>query len=107
MRQKHKFNAKSCESDEIKFSSKAERSYYHKLKFLQQTGEVIFFLMQVPFRLPGQIVYRLDFMEFWAPIGDEPGNIIFTEVKGYMNPLAKLKISQCEELYNIHINIVS
>lgn len=106
IRQKHKFNAKACKADEIKFSSKAERAYYHKLKFLQQSGEVLFFLMQIPFRLPGNIVYRLDFMEFWAPKNEEPGDIIFTEVKGYMTPLAQAKILQTQDLYNIHINVV-
>lgn len=103
---KHKFNAKACEADNIKFSSKAERSYYHKLKILKESGQILFFLMQVPFRLPGNIIYRIDFVEFWAPKHDQPGDIIFTEVKGVMTDSARIKILQTQELYNIHINVV-
>lgn len=103
---KHKFNAVRCESDGIKFASKAERAYYERLRILQKAGEVLFFLMQVPFLLPGKVTYRLDFLEFWAPKDGLPGDVIFTEVKGVMTDSAKIKIKQCEDLYNIHINVI-
>lgn len=103
---KHKFNALSCELDGIKFSSKKERAYYNHLKWLKQEGKILFFLMQVPFSLPGNIKYRLDFMEFWAPVGVEPGEIVFTEVKGFKTPIGQLKIAQCEEIYGIKINVI-
>lgn len=98
---RHKFNAKGCESDNIKFSSKAERAYYHKLKFLQQSGEVIFFLMQVPFRLPGGVKYVVDFQVFHLD-----GTISFVDVKGVSTPLFILKKKQVEEIYPIKIEIV-
>lgn len=103
---KHKFNAVRCESDGISFASKAERAYYNQLRILQKAGEVLFFLMQVPFRIPGGITYRLDFLEFWSSKNGLPGDVIFTEVKGVMTDSARIKIAQVEEIYGIKINIV-
>lgn len=103
---KHKFNAIRCESDGISFSSKAERAYYERLRILQKAGEVLFFLMQVPFRLPGGVIYRLDFLEFWSPKNGFPGDIVFTEVKGVMTDSSRIKIAQVEEIYGIKINVV-
>ena len=97
----HKFGAKATIIDEIKFSSKKEAEYYRKLKLAQQNGDLLFFLMQVPFRLPGKTIYRLDFLEFWAN-----GEVVPSEVKGFMTPMGKLKIQQCEDIYNISINII-
>ena len=104
---KHKFGAKQCKSGEIKFPSKLERDYYNRLKALQRSGEILFFLRQVPFHLPGNIKYVVDFVEFWAPVNEQPGDIIFTEVKGYMTDLAQMKIRQTEEIYGIEINVVN
>jgi len=104
---KHKFGAKPCESDGIKFSSQLEKRYYHRLKRLQQAGEILFFLRQVPVHLPGNVRYVIDFVEFHAPKGDDQGDVVFTEVKGFMTPMAKMKIAQAEELLGITINIVT
>ena len=98
---KHKFKAKSCESDGIKFGSKKERAYYERLKLLQKSGEILFFLRQVPFDLPGKVRYFCDFLEFHAD-----GNCVFTEVKGYMTDLGLMKLKVVQDLYNIDINIV-
>jgi hypothetical protein len=106
MRLKHKYHAQRCEDDGIKFASKKERNYYHKLKILQKSGNILFFLMQIPFRLPGGVIYRMDFMEFWSPIEGEPGDIIFTEVKGFTTEAAKIKMKQCQDIYKIHINVI-
>lgn len=103
---KHKFGAVACEEDGIKFGSKKERAYYHKLKQLKESGLILFFLRQVPFHLPGQIIYRMDFVEFWAPHGQEAGEVIFTEVKGFKTPVGELKIKQCENIYKIKINVI-
>lgn len=101
MQLRHKFSAKMTECDGIKFPSKKEATYYKQLKFLQKSGEVLFFLRQVPFDLPGGIKYRLDFMEF-----HRNGDVILTEVKGYHTEMGKLKIKQVEDLYNVLIRIV-
>ncbi len=98
---RHKFSAVRCEKDGIKFSSKLEREYYNKLNLLKKAGEILFFLRQVPFDLPGGITYRLDFMVFYAC-----GEVELVETKGYMTKDAQIKIKQVEDLYNVNIKIV-
>jgi dsDNA-binding SOS-regulon protein len=91
---KHKFNAIRCELDGIKFASKKEAKRYKELKLLQTAGEILFFLQQVPLRLPGGIKYVLDFMVFWAD-----GNITMEDVKGLKTPIYILKKKQVESVY--------
>ncbi len=98
---KHKFGAIRCLVDEIKFSSKLEAQFYNQLKLRQLAGDVIFFLMQCPFRLPGKIKYVVDFIVFLSN-----GDIEFIDVKGMRTPISTLKIKQVEEIYPIKIKIV-
>lgn len=98
---RHKFNAKPCQADDIKFSSKAERAYYNRLKFMQESGEVIFFLRQVPLHLPGNTKYLVDFQVFNAD-----GTVSFIDVKGMRTPMFVMKKKQVEEIYPIQIEIV-
>lgn len=102
---KHKYGAKPTKRDNIRFDSKAEARYYDKLKLAQRAGELLFFLRQVPIHLPGNVRYVVDFVEFWAPAGDEPGDIVWTDVKGVETATFKLKRKQVEELYPIKINV--
>jgi len=74
---KHKYHAVQTESDGIKFPSKLEARYYEQLKIRKRIGEVVVFLMQVPFRLPGGVFYRVDFVEFHAD-----GSVHFIDTKG-------------------------
>lgn len=99
---KHKFYAKPTTTDGIRFDSKAESAYYKKLKIAQSNGDLVFFLRQVPFDLPGNTKYRADFMEFWAD-----GEIKIVDVKGFDTPQSKMKRKQVEDLYPIIINIVT
>lgn len=103
---KHKYNAKPTTIDDIKFGSRKEGRYYQDLKLRQMSGEILFFLRQVPIRLPGGIKYVIDFLEFHAPKNGDQGDVVFTEVKGMMTPLARVKIKQAEEILGITINIV-
>lgn len=98
---KHKFNAKSCEADGKKFPSKLERSYYNQLKMRQATGEVLFFLRQTPFDIPGG-KYLADFTVFLAS-----GDVEFVDVKGMDTPTSKLKRKAVEELFPVTIKIVT
>lgn len=96
---RHKFNAVRCESDGFKFASKAERKRYLELKTLKEfSGEVVFFLMQTPFHLPGNVKYICDFQVFWAN-----GTVTFEDVKGMKTPVYNLKKKQVEELYKVTI----
>jgi hypothetical protein len=97
----HKFNAIRTELNGIKFSSKKEANYYGSLLQLQKNGEVLFFLQQIPFKLPGGITYRCDFEVFYAD-----GHVEFVEVKGFMTQEAKIKLAQVEEIYNIPIKVI-
>lgn len=100
-RKRHKFNAKICDQDNIKFSSKGERAYYNKLKSLQQSGVVLFFLRQTPFHLPGNTKYVCDFTVFYAD-----GTVAFVDYKGMETENFKLKKRQVEEIYGIELEIV-
>jgi len=97
----HKFHARPTETDGIKFASKKEAQYYSSLKLRVLAGDVVFFLRQVPFDLPGNIKYRCDFAEFLSD-----GSVHFVEVKGFNTPMGKLKIQQAEAIYPIKIKIV-
>ena len=98
----HKFHAKSVTDNNKKFSSKLEHRYYQQLELRKKSGEILFFLMQVPFALPGGISYRVDFVEFHAN-----GQVVFTEVKGMNLNVGRIKIKQVEDLYPISINLIT
>jgi len=95
---KHKFNAIPSVSDGIKFSSKKEMQYYQQLKRSEQSGELIFFLRQVPFHLPGNIKYICDFMIFW-----KDGSVTIEDVKGFKTPMYTAKKKMVEAIYPIEI----
>lgn len=98
---RHKYGAKAVNDNGIKFSSQLEHRFYRQLLLRQKTGEVLFFLMQVPFKLPGNKTYRLDFMIFLAS-----GDVECVETKGFPTAVSNLKLAMVEDLYPIKINIV-
>jgi hypothetical protein len=100
-RPRHKFNAIRTERDGIKFDSKKEATYYDKLVLAQQTGELVFFLRQVPFHLDAGAKMVVDFVEFWAD-----GEVRVVDVKGYATPMYKLKKKQVEARYPVKIEEV-
>ena len=93
----NKFHNVICEADNIKFRSKKERKRYLELCVLRDLKEC-WFLMQTPFRLPGNTKYLLDFMVFW-----KDGKVTFEDTKGFRTDIFKLKKSQVESLYPIKI----
>jgi hypothetical protein len=62
---------------------------------LKEQGEVITFLRQTPFHLPGGVKYVCDFTVFW-----KDGNVTFEDVKGFKTPAYKNKKAIVEEIYN-------
>jgi len=100
-RPRHKFKARACESDGIKFPSLLEARYYAQLKLREKAGEVLFFLRQTPFHLPGGVKYVVDFTVFLAD-----GSIEFIDTKGKDTLLSSSKRKQVEALYPIEIKIV-
>ncbi len=98
---KHKFHTKRTEVDNIKFSSKKEAKRYNILKLLQKSGDILFFLRQVPFHLPGGVKYVCDFLIFWAN-----GIVTIEDVKGFKTESYKAKKKMVEALYPIEISEV-
>ena len=92
-----KYNAVICEADNIKFRSKKERKRYLELKALQHAGEC-WFLRQVPFYLPGNVRYMLDFLVFW-----KDGRQTFEDTKGCRTDMYKMKKKMVEDLFPVRI----
>jgi len=95
---RHKFNAVRTEVDGISFASKKEAHYYAQLCLARKAGDLLFFLRQVPFHLPGGIRYVCDFAEFW-----KTGEVRFTDTKGYKTSEYKAKKKMVEALYPVSI----
>lgn len=98
--QRHKFNAKPTEYDGRRFDSKKEARYAQGLDLRKKAGEIIFYLRQVPFDLPGGVKYRIDFVEFHTD-----GTVRFIDVKGYDTPMGKAKRKMVEDLYPVKIEL--
>lgn len=95
---RHKFNAVRTEVDGVKFASKKEAKYYQDLLLAQRSGDLLFFLRQAPFHLPGGVRYVIDFMEFWRN-----GDVRFVDVKGFKTATYKAKRKMVEASYPIKI----
>lgn len=96
-----KYRNKRTEVDGILFDSKAEARYYGELKLRRQAGDIKYFLRQVPFDLPGNVKYKLDFLIF-----NNDGTETYVDVKGVATAIYKLKKKQVEALYPIKITEV-
>ena len=99
---KHKFKAIPVKSESGHFPSKLEYRYFLHLVNLQKIGDVLFFLRQVPFHLPGGVKYVCDFQIFY-----KNGDILFVDVKGVETDTFKIKRKIVEDVYPIKINIVT
>ena len=97
---RHKYHAKPTTRNGIKFQSKKEARYYDELLLRQRAGEVLFFLRQVPFDLPGNTKYRADFMEFWTN-----GEVKVIDVKGYQTKEFIKNKKMVESIYPIEIEV--
>ena len=91
---RHKYSAVRTEVDGIKFDSKKEARYYVQLKQRVAAGEVVVFLRQTAFYLPGGVTYRVDFQEFHAD-----GSVHFIDVKGVQTESFKAKKLMVEAIY--------
>ena len=95
---KSKYNSIRTVVDGITFHSKKEAKHYAELKI---NPDVLFFLRQVPFGLPGNTSYRADFLIFY-----KDGSYKVVDVKGYATQIYRLKKKQVEALYPIKIEEV-
>lgn len=95
---RHKFNAKPTARDGQRFDSKKEAAYYDQLMLRKQAGEVLFWLRQVPFHLPGGVRYVVDFQVFRVD-----GEVEFVDVKGVRTESYRAKKRMVEALYPVTI----
>ncbi len=91
---RHKYSAVPTETHGIRFDSKREARYYKELLLRQASGEVVVFLRQTPFHLPGGVRYVCDFQEFHAD-----GTVHFVDCKGFETASFKAKKRMVESLY--------
>lgn len=99
---RHKFGAVATQRDGHHFSSQSEGRYYDQLVLAQRTGDVVFFLRQVPFHLPGGVKYVCDFQVFHAS-----GVVEFVDVKGMETESFKAKKRIVEALYPVTIEVTA
>ena len=97
---RHKYHAEQTIRDGMKFQSTLEARYYDQLCMMRKIGEIIFFLRQVPFHLPGNVTYRVDFQEF-----HKDGTIHFVDVKGCETKEFIRNKTMVEALYPIKIEV--
>lgn len=97
----HKFRAKSVEYDGERFSSKLEFSFKQYLDLLIKSGEVIFYLTQIPVRMPGGTKLVVDFQVFY-----EDGSVRFIDTKGIETDSFKIKKREVEAIYPFKIEVV-
>lgn len=94
----HKFHNVPTEVEGVRFDSKKEGKYWQGLMLARRSGDLLFALRQAPFHLPGGIVYRVDFVEFWAN-----GEVRFVDVKGFKTRTYINKKKQVEALFPVKI----
>jgi len=100
-----KYNATKVDYDGHIFDSKQECAHYKELKLLAAAGEITALKLQPEYSIEinGQKICRvvLDFSYY-----DNDGHIRVVDVKGYDNPLSKLKRKLVEATYGIIVEIV-
>jgi hypothetical protein len=110
-----KYRNKRVVVDGWPFDSKLEAKRYEELKALRASAAVKWFLCQVPFRLPGGIIYRADFLVVYRRFPDhhryvEPCEDEFVQIedcKGARTRVSTNKIRQVEEIYGIKVRIIT
>lgn len=88
--------------DGISFDSKLESRCYQELKLRRASGEVLWFLRQVSFALPGNVKYRCDFLAVLAS-----GGVEVIDAKGFHVHSSISKIKQVKELYGVEVRLWS
>lgn len=91
--------------DGIRFASAKEARRYSELCLLRKSGDVAWFIMQVPFRLPGGTIYRADFVVVRDGGQDIGLDITIEDVKseGTRTQAYKIKKREVEKHYGITI----
>lgn len=120
---RQKYGNLPTEADGIQFQSKLEAKYYVELDLRRKAGEICYFLRQVPFHLPGGVIYRVDFLIVSYHTGFtmgvqmkregardlrhvEPMVVEYVDCKGVDTQDSKNKIKMVQAMYGVTIEIV-
>ena len=106
----NKYSAKAIVEDGHRFDSTLERDRYLYWKNLWHIRAIAWFTRQVPFYLPGGIIWRADFVVVNTHdtiakqrFGDA---VIVEDCKGVMTRVSLNKIKQVEEIYGFKVEII-
>lgn len=108
----NKYSAKAIVVDGHRFDSKLEADRYLYWKNLWHVGAIAWFTRQVPFYLPGGIVWRADFLvatNFSRPsdkLVASGDGVVVEDCKGVMTRVSINKIKQVEAIYGFKVHIV-
>lgn len=109
-RPKSKYGAQAVVIDGFRFDSKLEGEYYLYLKARVASGEVVYFLRQVPFYFPGGVTYRCDFMVMEIKSYGQDAlpklRCRYIDVKGVETKEFKRSKKMVEALYPVEIEVV-
>lgn len=97
---RHKYRAQPQRIDSIHFASKLEGAYYQQLKLSQKAGQVLFWIRQPRFDLPGE-QYVADFLVWLSD-----GSCEIVDCKGFETPAFKRKRKLLESIYPFELTIV-
>jgi len=102
----NKYSAKAIVHNGQRFDSKLERDRHIYWSNAWACGSIAWFIRQVPFRLPGGLIYRADFLVCHHPGGNLPAFLV-EDVKGYLTQVSKNKIQQVEAMYGFEVQIIT
>ena len=105
---KHKYNAKPCEVNGIKYRSQKEMKRHQELLLMEKAGEITDLKREVPFiivpsvtingKKAREVIYRADFTYF-----NGKGELITEDTKGIRTPVYKLKKRLMQNVWEINI----
>lgn len=98
----NKYGAKATVVDGIRFASKKEARYFEQLKLRKASGEVWYWLRQVPIHLPGGTRYVIDFLVFFHDPERDPE---YVDVKGKETQVFRIKKREVEHHYPIKVTL--
>ena len=98
---KSKYKNNRTERDGKVYASKREAERHTELKLLQQARAIALFFEQVPFHLPGGLVYIPDFVVLHLD-----GSYIVEDAKGFQTDVYKIKKKLMKETFQIEVREV-
>ena len=101
IRKQNKHRNKPTYVDGIRFASKVEARRYCELKLLKKSGDVLWFIWQVPFVLSPDVRYYADFLVVYREEG-----VVIEDVKGRETDVFKIKKKLMKEVHGIDIKII-